>query len=93
MSDTRAPSLREAIKRELKALEDSGAPVKGSVEAALAFTLAGAVADPDTSPRDATAAARGLTEVMDRLRATAPAEQTSDRLDEIAAQREKRRAS
>lgn len=89
----RTPSLREALKRELEALERLGAPVRGSVDAALAHTLVSAITDPETSPRDATAAARGLTEVMDRLRATAPAEQATDRLDELAAARQRRRAS
>lgn len=88
-----APPLVAAVKRELKALEARGAAVKGAVEAELALTLAAAIADPATSLRDATAAARGLADAMAALRAIAPAEQTSDALDELAAQREKRRAS
>lgn len=83
--------VREAVDRELSLMDSRLAGASESVEAEAARALA---ADLDSGSTSATARAlsvKQLRETLDALRARVPAEEKGDKLDDLKAQREKRR--
>ncbi len=60
--------------------------------AATARSLALALDDSSTSATGKAACAKALVDVLDRIRALAPAEAAGDLLDDLSSRREKRRA-
>jgi len=96
------PPLEAAVRRELRELarRSPGADKTPEAETALALARAieqrwsdeaGLVLAEPLAAR--VSAARVLNETLDRLRATAPDEKAVDRVDDLAAKRQKRRAS
>lgn len=81
-----------AVERDLArvALRDKSAA--GSSLAATARTLAREMDDPDTSATAVSLCSKALRETLDRLIELAPVDR-SDRLDELARKRERRRAA
>lgn len=92
MSPRRAvPPLEAAVRRELRELARRKPGADKTPEAETALALARAIDGSDDVLAARVSAARVLNETLDRLRAAAPAEQTTDRLDDLAQRRQKRR--
>ena len=85
--------LTKAVRRDLNAMERRRKGTKATWQAELALRLAAEIEDEASPLRDRVVAARGLTEAMAALRQSVPAEETKDRLDELAARRRTRKAS
>ncbi len=82
--------VEEAVARDLKGL---GAKAARSGLGAAALELARQLDDGDNSATSKSMCAKSLQDVLGVLRALAPAKPEKDRLDELAAQRSRRRAT
>ena len=80
-------SVREAVQRDLDAIAERDADLASSGLALSALALAARMDDPDTSATATASCAKALLETLGRLHELVPAEQESDRLDELAARR------
>ena len=85
-------SVVDAVVRDLAHLARRAPGIDESAEAALAVKLAEEV-ESTNSLHSRVTAANALAGLLAELKASAPAEETSDRLDDLAKQRQKRRAS
>lgn len=86
----RAPKVVAAVKRDLEAL--GSAVDDHAALAASALALARELDNPKNSATSKAACSRALAETMDRLRALRSADGDRDRVDELGARRETRRA-
>jgi hypothetical protein len=76
-----------------RGLDDMPPAVAGSALAAMALALGREIEHPYNSATSKSMCAKSLMEALDRLRAIAPPKQEADGIDDIAGQREKRRAA
>lgn len=83
------PSVVEATKRDLAELGD----LADSALAASALALARELDDDSNSATSKSMCARALKETLDRLRELAPPKREADGVDELKAERERRRAA
>jgi hypothetical protein len=70
-----------------------GAEAAASSHAATALALAAEIDSPKNSATSKSMCAKALVDTLDRLRLLAPPVEAVDKLDDLAAKREKRRAS
>lgn len=85
-------SVVDAVERDLAAIAERDAELAESALAAVARSLAADVDDRSNSATQRAGAARALADTLVQLRALAPSARGGDRLDELSAQRNKRRA-
>lgn len=81
------PTVAAAIEGEFEAVMRRGLDAAGSSAAALALALAREVDDPHNSATSKAMCAGRLLDVLRLLRASAPAENAADRVDDLAARR------
>ncbi len=86
-------SVTAAVERDIAAIRKRDPALADSTLAALALSLAGLVDDPKASATSKSMNAHQLRDTTIKLRELAPPEELGDRLDDIAKQRAKRRAS
>lgn len=86
-------SVVEAVQRDLADVRTRAAALADSAIAASALVMAEALDDTSNSATSKAMCAKALREAMDRLRELAPPDEKRDRLDEITARREARRAA
>lgn len=82
----------DAVELDLAEIRKRDAGLADSALAATAKVLAAQLDDPRPSATSKSMCARALTETMDRLRELAPMKEEADGVDEVAKQRERRRA-
>lgn len=86
-------SVVEAVHRDLAALRARSPELADSAMAAAAAALAAEIDDPDNSATSKSMCARALSDIFEQLRSLTPAEEPKeDRLVNLAARREARRA-
>lgn len=83
-------SVAAAVQAEVEALSRRAPEVSGSSLAAIAISLADELDNAGNSATSKSMCARALLETLTALRATVPAEETSDQLDELARRRDER---
>ena len=84
--------VEAAIRRDIAAIAKRDKALAGSGLALTAVALAREL-DGDNSATSKSMCARALAELIDRLRALAPAEERADGIDDLAKKRQKRVAS
>jgi hypothetical protein len=85
-------SVVEAAERDVAAIRERDEALGDSALAASAVALAYEIEHPYNSATSKSMCAREMRDTLDRLRSLAPEEIRGDRVDDIAAQRAKRRA-
>jgi hypothetical protein len=85
-------SVTAALERELKAIAKRDTALAESTVAATARALAIELDSPNNSATSKSMCAKAMYDAIDRLYELAPAEKNKDGVDDIAAQREARRA-
>lgn len=86
-------TVAAAVGRELVEIRRRAPGAADSALAALALALAAEVDDPGNSATSKSMCAKVLVDALDRLRELAPAQEAGDRLDDLSARRQRRRAS
>lgn len=87
-----AVSVTDAVKKDLAVLAERDPELANGAIAATALALARTLDDRDAAATSQATCARALTEIMEKLRAMAPAEQ-KDGVDDLKARRAARRAA
>jgi hypothetical protein len=85
-------TVMAALERELKAIAKRDPALAQSTVAATACALARELDSPNNSATSKSMCAKAMYDAIDRLYELAPAEKDKDGVDDIAAQREARRA-
>lgn len=85
-------SVFDATERELAELRKRAPDLADSSVAAMALAMAQEIDNAGNSATSKSMCARSLLEAMNQLRDLAPAKQTKDGIDELAAQRAARRS-
>lgn len=85
-------TVREAVERDLAEIRECDEKLADSSIAATALVMADQLDDPGTSATSKSMCAKALREAMDRLRDLTPPKPAGDSIDDLAKQREQRRA-
>jgi hypothetical protein len=86
-------SVLDAVERDIAEIRKRDEGLADSALAAIAKVLAAQLDDLSNSATSKSMCAKALTETMDRLLELAPAKEVADGVDEVAKQREQRRAA